>query len=316
MFENFYGLSGSPFRLTPDARFFYASAPHRRAIAHLTYGLSQGEGFVVITGEVGAGKTMLVERLCADLDPDTHTLVRINTTQLSGDELLRLVLAGFGAAAGGTDKAAMLLEMEATLRAQHAAGRRCLLVVDEVQNLSHPALEELRMLSNLTGAGRASLQTILLGQPQFRRTLAAPALDQLRQRVLASYFLASLEPADTRAYVEHRLSTAGWTGAPEIELAAFHALHRHSGGIPRRINRLCGRVLLHGALAQAATLTAEMVDTVAEELDHDLHPGAAEATVHEAAPETMLERIELLELKVAQRERTLQRLKSALTALP
>src|SRR5579871_4192096 len=155
MYESYYGFTGSPFQLTPDARFFYSSRAHSRAIAHLTFGLSQGEGFVIVTGEVGAGKTMLVERLWSQLDRDTYTLARINTTQLSGDDLFRLAMRGFGVE-HGHDKASMLLDFEAVLHQHRLTGRRCLLVVDEAQNLSLAAIEELRMLSNITEDGRAS----------------------------------------------------------------------------------------------------------------------------------------------------------------
>jgi general secretion pathway protein A len=329
MYESFYGFSGSPFKLTPDARFFYGSRAHTRAIAHLTFGLSQGEGFVVITGEVGAGKTTLVERLWSQLNRDTHTLARVSTTQLSGDDLLRLAMAGFGVESRAAAKAPMLLAFSEVLRVHHQTGRRCLLVVDEAQNLPMAALEELRMLSNLTDDGHASLQTILLGQPQFRRMLASPDLDQLRQRVLASFHLTALEATETRAYVEHRLSTVGWSGSPEIEAAAYSALHRHSGGIPRRINRLCARVLLHGALEHATMLTAEMVENIAEELQEDLEGGAPPPTgldtigdaganhgslSHPSSvpPDDLLERLEMLELRVQQREHILQRLKDVL----
>lgn len=303
MVEGHYGFSGSPFQLTPDARFFYGSRAHSRAIAHLTFGLAQAEGFIVVTGEVGAGKTMLVERLWSQLDRNAYTLARVNTTQLSGDELLRLVMAGFGVAPG-PDKAAMLLAFQEVLRQHRLTGRRCLLAVDEAQNLSLAALEELRMLSNLAEDGRASLQTILLGQPQFRRMLASPELDQLRQRVLASYHLGPLDPAETRAYVEHRLATVGWTGIPEIEATAFAAVHRHSDGIPRRINRLCARLLLYGALEQATTLTAAMVDATGHELDQDLD-GLAPGPVVRA---DLQERVAALEAAAARRERVLQQL--------
>jgi len=335
MYENFYGFSGSPFKLTPDVRFFYGSRTQTRALSHLNFGLSQGEGFIVITGEVGSGKTTLVERLWSQLDRDANTLVRISTTLLSGDDLLRLVASGFGVPVAGSDKAAMLLGLQEVLAAHQASGRRCLLAVDEAQNLPMAALEELRMLSNLTDGGRGSLQTLLLGQPQFRRMLASPDLDQLRQRVLASYHLPPMEADETRAYVEHRLSTVGWTGAPEIEPAAFQAVHRHSGGIPRRINRLCSRALLLAALDRAGCLTAEMVDSTAEELQADLEDGApapSPAPVGAmlvpmpegqalslydkliATQDELVERVETLELKVTQRERFLQRLKEAVAA--
>ncbi len=183
-------------------------------------------------------------------------MARIVTTQVSGDDLLRLAMATFG---DPDDRAPTrprcCAGSSSMARDQRAAGRRCLLVVDEVQNLSLAALEELRMLSNITVDGRASVQTILLGQPQFRPILASPDLEQLRQRVLASYHLGPLTEAETRAYIEHRLKTVGWTGDPHWDDAAFTAVFRYTDGIPRRINTLCSRVLLYGALEEAHTIT-------------------------------------------------------------
>jgi general secretion pathway protein A len=323
MFETYYGFTGLPFQLTPDARFFYGSKAHCRAFAHLTFGLSQGEGFVIVTGEVGAGKTTLVERLWAELDRDTYTLARINTTQLSGDDLFRLAMAGLGVEPRSADKAGMLLDFEEVLRQHQRTGRRCLLVVDEAQNLSLPAIEELRMLSNITENGRASLQTILLGQPQFRRMLASPDLSQLRQRVLASYHLGPLAEDETRSYVGHRLVMVGWAGNPRITEGAFTAIHRHSSGIPRRINRLCSRVLLCGALEQTSEITAEMVENTANELNEDLEgippsaildggDGLRLAASERLFSDSLYERVEALENKVARRERLFQRLTDVL----
>ncbi len=270
MYEQYYHLSGMPFQLTPDSRYFFGSKGHSRAISHLIYGLSQGEGFIVVTGEVGAGKTTLVERLWSQLDRDTYTVARISTTQVSGEDLFRLAMAGFGLEDETPGRANLLRRFEAMLGEYQAAGRRCLLVVDEAQNLPLAALEELRMLSNLTANGGAALQTILLGQPQFRRILASPDLDQLRQRVLASYHLGPLSREETRAYIEHRLTTAGWTGTPHWADAAFASVYRYSDGIPRRINRLCSRVLMHGALEETGEITGQMVEATAEELQQDL----------------------------------------------
>jgi general secretion pathway protein A len=276
MYAEHFGFTGLPFHLTPDSRFYFGSSGHSRASAHLVYGLAQEEGFVVITGEVGAGKTTLVEQLWSQLDRATYVIARVVTTQVSGDDLLRLVATGFGVSTDG-DKAQILRRLEQAFRANRDAGRRSLLVVDEVQSLSIAALEELRMLSNLTTDGRASLQTILLGQPQFRRTLASPDLDQLRQRVLASYHLGPLTEDETRAYIQHRLRMVGWAGPeggrPSWTGGAFATVHRRTGGIPRRINTLCSRVLLYCALEDAETVTAEMVEQTAAELDHDLGAG-------------------------------------------
>jgi putative secretion ATPase (PEP-CTERM system associated) len=269
MYEHYYGLSGLPFQLTPDSRFFYASPGHRRALSHLVYGLEQQEGFVVITGEVGAGKTTLVELLWAHLDRGAFTIARVNTTLVSGHDLLRLVGAGFGVEEA-SDKASLIVQIESRLRALRVAKRRALLVVDEVQGLALAGLEELRMISNLADQSRPLLQIILLGQPEFRQTLARPQLNQLRQRVLASYHLGPLSADETRAYIEHRLAKVGWRGRPHFEAMAFLLIHRHTGGIPRKINRLCSRLLLQGALQTDDLITAVAVEETAAELESDI----------------------------------------------
>jgi general secretion pathway protein A len=281
MYVEFYGFHDHPFLMTPDARLFFPSSVHSRAHAHLVYGLAQREGFVIVTGEVGAGKTTLVERLAAELDPASYAVARINTTQVSGDDLLRLVADGFGVPSTG-NKAELLRGITEMLRSGEASGRRHVLIVDEAQALPVPALEELRMLSNITENGRALLQVILMGQPQLRRIMASPDLDQLRQRVLASYHLAGLAREETHAYVEHRLRAVGWTGNPHFEPAALDMLHRFSGGIPRRINRLASRVLLGAALEQATTITGGMVELTARELEEDLTGGSA--AIREGGP--------------------------------
>lgn len=314
MSERHFEFTAPPFQLTPDSRFYFDSSAHARAYAHLTYGLAQGEGFIVVTGEVGAGKTTLIERLLSQLDREAYIIARVSTTQVSGEDLFRLAMAGFGIDAPEASKSALLLDFEDVLRDHRLAGRRCLLIVDEVQNLSRPALEELRMLSNLTEGGRASLQTILAGQPEFRRMLASPDLDQLRQRVLASYHLGPLSRAETRAYILHRLTTAGWHGNPHWEDAAFDVVHEHSGGIPRRINRLCARVLLYAALEESSTITAAMAATTAEELAADLEGGMAAASrqpafvAEQGDGGALARRLDALEAKMARRERVFQRL--------
>ena len=319
MYEKFYNLTGMPFQLTPDSRFFFGSRGHSKAIAHLNYGLAQGEGFIIITGEVGAGKTTLVEWLRSQMDRTAFTVARVNTTQVSEGDLFRLAMAGFGLVDESLTKAALLHRFESVLRQHEAVGRRCLLVIDEAQNLSLPALEELRMLSNITVDGRTSLQTILLGQPQFRRMLASPNLDQLRQRVLTSYHLGPLSQDETRAYIEHRLNAVGWNDDPHWDDDAFTAVFSHTGGIPRRINRLCSRILLFGVLEETHQITAAIVDTTAIELAQDLEgvrQDFAEATDDDARPgsngpanlDDLMTRIETLEQQMAMRERVFRRL--------
>lgn len=304
-----YGLAEMPFRLTPDGRHFFESAGHARAVAHLVFGLEQAEGFIVVTGEVGAGKTTLIERLWSELDRSQFAVARIVTSQLDGDDLLRLVCRGFGAEAVG-GKAVLVESLAERLRALRAGGRRAVLAVDEVQGLSPDALEELRMLSNLMEGHAPLLQTLLFGQPQFRRTLASADLDQLRQRVLASFHLGPLDAAETHGYVLHRLRGAGWSGRPGWDEACSARVHAHSGGVPRRINRLCARLLLYGALERAETITAAMVDRTAAELDADLAGGEPAAA---AAPD-LRERIDQLEDRLRRRETTFRRLMELLGA--
>lgn len=305
MYAEYYGFSEMPFRLTPDSRFFFPSSEHSRALSHLVFGLAHQEGFIVVTGEVGAGKTMLLERLWDRLDRRSYLIGRIDTAQVAADDLLRLAASGLGAGQG-LDKAALLHGIGEVLRAERLAGRRCLLVVDEVQALDLPALEELRMLSNIAEGGRSLLQAILLGQPQFRRTLASAELDQLRQRVLASYHLGPLSGEETRAYVEHRLHAVGWRDRPLWEDTAFDLVHHFTGGIPRRINRLCGRVLLHGAFERSEAISADMVQVTAIELQEDL--GDLPRLPDREGEPDVLGRLQALERTVARRERVFTRL--------
>lgn len=322
MYDKFYRFTGIPFQLTPDSRFFFGSSGHSRAMAHLVYGLSQEEGFIVITGEVGAGKTTLVEQLCSQLDPHTYVIARVVTTRVSGDDLLRLVMSHFGLGdTQGVDKATLLRRFEEMVADQYRVGR-CLLVVDEVQNLSLAALEELRMLSNITVHGRASVQTILLGQPQFRPILASQDLEQLRQRVLASYHLGPLTEVETRAYIEHRLKTVGWADDPHWDDDAFLQVFRETGGIPRRINTLCSRVLLYSALDEEHTITGSIVERTSRELNQDLGAGLVAASppappsAAQAGPgqDALLRRIEALEHVTARQERVFRRLLDLLSA--
>ena len=284
MYETFYGLCAPPFQLSPDHRFFFESSVHRTALAHLSYGLDRGEGFIVITGEVGAGKTTLVGHLLETLDRSRFVAARVVSTQLQGDDMLRMVAAAFGLPIAGAGKADLLGRVEAFLLANQAEGRRCLLVVDEAQNLSIPALEELRMLSNFQSGAQAPLQSFLLGQPQFRATIAAPDLEQLRQRVIASYHLGPLSARETRSYVEHRLAAVAWRGDPELDDGAFAAIHAATSGVPRRINTLCSRVLLLGFLEELHALDARHVERVAAELAAELDFAPASRAATQAAP--------------------------------
>ena len=265
MYTEFYRLQALPFQLTPDPSFFFASSVHNSAMAHLTYGLSQGEGFIIITGEIGAGKTTLVGHLLATLDKEHYLALNIVSTQLNADEMLRMVASAFGIPTENVDKATLLRKIEAFLTSLHESGKRALLLVDEAQNLTAGALEELRMLSNFQVGSRTPLQCFLLGQPQFRTTLAMPELEQLRQRVTASYHLGPLSMDETRFYIEHRLHMAGWNRDPEFADEAFQQIFDYTKGVPRLINMLCSRLLLYGFLEELHKIDGMVVERVVSE---------------------------------------------------
>ncbi len=271
MYEAFYHLRTKPFLLSPDPRFFFSSRGHRRAVAYLVYGAHQGEGFIVITGEIGAGKTMLVARLAQMLARQNLVLGQVVSTRLGPDDLVRMVAAAFGLPQHDS-KAVLLDRLGQFLLACNQQGKRALLIVDEAQNLPSMSVEELRMLSNFVQANRPLLQTFLLGQPEFRRTLQGPDMEQLRQRVLAAYHLGPLDQAETEAYILHRLRTAGWSGDPSFSPDAFPLIHEYTGGIPRRINILCDRLMLMGCLDQKHALTGADAMVVIEEMQQEFMP--------------------------------------------
>jgi len=266
MYETFYGLTGKPFQLNPDPAFFFGSKGHSSAYSYLKYGVFQGEGFIVITGEIGTGKTTLVRTLLAELDTRKVVAVQLVSTQLDADDLLRSVATAFGLPVKGADKALLLASLEAFLTSLITENKRALLIVDEAQNLTPRAMEELRMLSNFQLGDRALLQSFLVGQPELRNLLREPYMRQLRQRVIASYHLGPMDRPETRAYVEHRLTRVGWKNDPEIEPEAFDAIFGTTGGVPRRINTLCNRMLLAGYLGEKHRITRADVDAVAGEI--------------------------------------------------
>ena len=279
MYESYYKLSGKPFQLNPDPAFFFGSRGHRRAMAYLEYGLHQNEGFIVITGEIGAGKTTLVRSLLQKLDPNKVVAAQLVSTQIDADDILRLVAAAFGVPSKNLDKAGLLLALETFLVSITAAGKRALLVVDEAQNLTPRAVEELRMLSNFQLEDHALLQSFLIGQPEFRDIMQSAEMQQLRQRVIASYHLGPLDVEETKAYIEHRLTHVGWSpDSPSFSADAFEDIYRASGGIPRRVNTLCDRLLLAGFLAEKLALTASEVAEVVAEMKEEQRSGRSTNT--------------------------------------
>lgn len=277
MYESYFGLNSKPFQLNPDPAFYFGSKQHRRAQAYLEYGMHQNEGFIVITGEVGAGKTTIVRGLLDSLDPEKVIAAQLVSTQLDADDTLRLVGAAFGLRTKDVAKSDVLMSLEAFLISMATKGRRCLLVVDEAQNLTPRAVEELRMLSNFQYGNQALLQSFLVGQPEFRQILQSPHMMQFRQRVIAACHIGPLDVIETQAYIEHRLRLAGAKGdVPGISATAFEAIFKASSGIPRRINSVCDRLLLFGYLNQQKSFEAMDVEEVAHEIFEETIGGSTQ----------------------------------------
>ena len=275
MYTDHYGLTAAPFQLTPDARFWFESGTHKKAMAYLGYGLAQNEGFIVVTGDIGAGKTTLVGHLMASIDSARLQAFKIVSTQVDGDDMLRLAAQSFGLPTEGVEKAQLLARIEHYLLDTGRSGRRTLLIVDEAQNLPVESLEELRMLSNFQADGQALLQIFLLGQPEFRDRLnASPSLEQMRQRVIATHHLDPMLADETLPYLEHRLKLVGWTGNPQFTADAAAALHVASGGVPRKLNTLATRTLLMGSVEGAEVIDSALVSRVLKDLDNET-PGSA-----------------------------------------
>jgi general secretion pathway protein A len=280
MYESFFGLTGKPFQLNPDPSFYFGSRGHKRAFAYLEYGLYQSEGFIVITGEIGAGKTTIVRSLLEQLDGEKVVAVQLVSTQLDADDILRAVGAAFGIPVKSVDKAMLLASLEAFLCQLAVEKKRALLIVDEAQNLTPRAVEELRMLSNFQLGDQALLQSFLVGQPELRAMMQGEQMQQLRQRVIASYHLGPLDKAETRAYIEHRLKHVDWKDDPQFNPACFDLIHTLTGGIPRRINTLCNRLLLAAFLAERHVLETADVQAIAHEIHDELGPEAALSTMN------------------------------------
>ena len=266
MYETHFGFTGSPFRLNPDPAFFFGSRGHSNALSYLKFGVFQNEGFVVVTGEIGAGKTTLVRMLLAGLESENIVAAQIVSTQLEAGDLLRSVALAFGIAPKNLSKAELIATIEAFLTHLVTQNSRALLIVDEAQNLNREAVEELRMLSNFQLGNQALLQTFLVGQPELRGLLVSKPMEQFRQRVIASCHLGPMDQAETRGYVEHRLRQVGWTGHPSFDDAAFARIFHWTQGIPRRVNLLCNRLLLAVFLASESRVGASDVNAVGEEM--------------------------------------------------
>ena len=271
MYAPFFGLQHPPFSIAPDPRYLFMSERHREALAHLLYGLDAGGGFVLLTGEVGAGKTTVC-RCFLEQIPSHCNVAYIFNPKLTVRELLRSICDEFGVphkptVPGGVETVKDYIDpLNASLLAAHAAGRNTVLIIDEAQNLSADVLEQLRLLTNLETSERKLLQIILIGQPELRAMVAKPSMEQLAQRVIARFHLGALSPQETQQYIAHRLAVAGLTGPLPFDRGALRRVHALSHGVPRRINLLCDRALLGAYAAGARQVNRAIVNRAAREV--------------------------------------------------
>ncbi|GLX83846.1 ATPase [Thalassotalea loyana] len=270
MYESYYGFKERPFQLSPDPRFFFASNHHQRALSYLQYGLDQGEGFIVITGPIGTGKTTIARNLLSNIDDNNIVAVQLVTTILNPQELLALVASEFKIKDPGTTKADLLRAIESFLVELNRQGKRALLIVDEAQNLPSETVEELRMLSNFQLDNKPLIQSFLLGQEELKDIIQAPDMEQFRQRIIASAHLKPLSEDEVREYIDHRLMQANCQKENVFSEGVYQVIHQKTMGVPRKINIFVDRILLFGFLEELEVIDVESVSQVAEEMEIEL----------------------------------------------
>ncbi len=258
MYEEYFRLREKPFSLTPDPGFLYLSESHQQALDHLLFGLESGEGFIVVTGDIGVGKTTVCRALLRKL-PDRFDTALVVNTLLTEKELLRTILGDFGVDVPGGTRKDLLDALNRFLLDAAERERRPVLIVDEAQNLAPPLLEQVRLLSNLETEKRKLLQIVLFGQKELKEKLRLPELRQFNQRITVRARIRPLNLRETARYIQHRLSVAGAPGGPFLSPVAERMLFRRSRGVPRRINQLCDRALLSVCLRNAARVEREDV---------------------------------------------------------
>ena len=269
MYTQFFSLTQPPFSIAPDPRYLFMSDRHREALAHLLFGVGSGGGFVLLTGEIGAGKTTVC-RCFLEQVPGHCELAYIFNPRLSVEELLQSVCEEFHIALPASASVKAYVDaINRYLLDCHAQGKNNVLVIDEAQNLSAGVLEQLRLLTNLETSERKLLQVILIGQPELRTMLAEPGLEQLAQRIIARYHLGSLSEQETGSYVSHRMAVAGAVGAPAFPPALTPLIYRLSKGVPRRINLLCDRALLGAYVENTRQVTRAILRKAASEVFHE-----------------------------------------------
>lgn len=265
-YKSFFGLSVKPFELVPNPAFLYMSRTHRKALSYLDYGIREGAGFVLLTGEVGCGKTTLVRNLMRQLD-ETIILSKVFNTKVSSEQLVSMINDDYGLDVKGKDKTALIKDLYDFLIEMLASGKRPVLIIDEAQNLAPELLEEVRMLSNLETDTSKLLQIVLVGQPELRAVLAAPELRQFRQRISVSAHIGNISRDETELYILHRLSVAGNREAVAFDEQALDLIYRYSRGTPRLVNIICDFVLLTAFADRTKTVSYAMVADIVRDLE-------------------------------------------------
>jgi len=270
MYESYYGFTERPFQLSPDPRFFFATSHHQRALSYLQYGLDQGEGFIVITGPIGTGKTTIARNLLANIADENIVAAQLVTTKLSPNELLNLVAAEFNITITGNSKADTLQSIEQFLVHLHKQGKRALLLVDEAQNLPAETVEELRMLSNFQLDNKPLIQSFLLGQEELKAIISSPNMEQFRQRIIASAHLKPLNTEELKDYINHRLTQANCNKETLFSDESFQLIFEKTLGVPRKINIFVDRLLLFGFLEDLNHIDCHAINKVANEMSVEL----------------------------------------------
>lgn len=265
MYSSFFGFTHKPFQLTPDPQFLFLSRVHKRALTYLNYGIVDNSGFILLTGEVGAGKTTIIRTLLKQI-PQEIKIARVNNTKVSSDQLIAMINEDFGLDTKGKDKTQMLAELTEFLIKEYAGGGRSMIIIDEAQNLSADLLEEIRLLSNLETDKSKLLQIILIGQPELNATLSRRELEQLRQRIAVNTYISNLNRAETEEYIKHRLKVAGNANAVTFEEGVMDAIYDFSKGTPRLINILCEFTLLAAFVDEKRVIDTELVKEIIRDL--------------------------------------------------
>ncbi|MFV0275692.1 MAG: ExeA family protein [Parahaliea sp.] len=274
MYEQIFNFTAEPFRLSPDHHFRYEHGAYAKARAYMAYAYMRAEGFAMITGRPGTGKTTLIGDLIESLADESVKTANLVCTQLEANDLLKMVAYSFGINPQITEKGELLQRLTELLHRWNREGQRALLIVDEAQDLPMSAMEELRLLTNIQHNGNPLLQIFLLGQPELRELVLRPEMEQVHQRIVAASHLKSLEESETEAYIRHRLTRVGWRGDPAISKGVYPLIYRFSEGVPRRINLICSRLLLHCAVGQRHEVRIVDVKEVISELqDENLAAG-------------------------------------------